>query len=350
MRERDEQPTRSVARRRWLGLAIGALVVLLLAEVAVRVIEPRLPEPPDWFSPSAARLVREMDAFEVRGDPSTGSTRLGTAIAGSSMAGRDLLPEYVVDERWFPSRSVALAGGGQTTLQERWLLEEVVPRVDPATVIWGISSLDFNAARRADTIGRYDAARATRTGFFGAADRTLAEVSALARNRAALRDPYLMSQVLTGTDESNALPDRHGEQAITFARGFEDLPPATLARMRAEEAAFARNVQLRDFHIGRAELDAYRRTLRSLRRSTDHLAVVILPVTQQYIDAHPDGARDYDRWVRVVTRIAREEQVPVLDETHTMPDSAFRDLEHLGLAGAVEFSSRIRDDLHGIGW
>lgn len=350
MRERDDQPTRSVARRRWLGLAIGALVVLLLAEVAVRVIEPRLPEPPDWFSPSAARLVREMDAFQTDGDPTTGSHRLGAAVAGSSMAGRDLLPETVVEEQWYPAGSVALAGGGQTTLQERWLLEEVVPRVDPATVIWGISSLDFNAARRADTIGRYDAARATRTGFFGAADRTLAEVSALAHNRAALRDPYLMSQVLTGTDESNALPDRHGEQAITFARGFKDLPPAKLARMRAEEAAFAKNVQLRDFHIGRAELDAYRRTLRSLRRSTDHLAVVILPVTQQYIDAHPHGARDYDHWVRVVTRVAREERVDILDETHAMPASAFRDLEHLDLAGAMRFSDQVRESLHGFGW
>lgn len=350
MRERDEQPTRSVARRRWLGVAIGALVVLLLAEAAVRVIEPRLPEPPDWFSPSAARLVREMDAFAATGDRTTGSTRLGTAIAGSSMAGRDLLPEYVVDEDWYPSRSVALAGGGQTTVQERWLLEEVQPRVDPATVLWGISSLDFNAARRADTIGRYDAARATRTGFFGAADRTLADVSALARNRAALRDPYLMSQVLTGTDESDALPDRRGEQAITFARGYRDLPAAKLARLRAEEAAFAREVQLRDFRIGRAEVDAYRRTIRHLRATTDHTAVIILPVTQQYIDAHPHGARDYDRWVRVVTRIAREERVPILDETHAMPEAAFRDLEHLGLAGAVEFSSRIRDDLLEFGW
>lgn len=350
MRERDEQPTRSVVCRRWLGVAIGALVVLLLAEGAVRVIEPRLPEPPDWFSPSAARLVREMDTFAVRGDPTTGSTRLGTAVAGSSMAGRDLIPEAIVEESWYPARSVALAGGGQTTLQERWLLEEVEPRVDPATVVWGISSLDFNAARRADTIGRYDAARATRRGFFGAADRTLARVSALARDRAALRDPYLMSQVLTGTDESDALPDRHGEQAITFARGYRQLPPAKLARMRAEEAAFAKNVQLRDFRIGRAELDAYRTTLRALRRSTDHLAVVILPVTRQYIDAHPGGARDYDHWVRVVTRVAREEGVPILDETDAMPESAFRDLEHLDLPGAIEFSDRVRESLHGLGW
>ena len=50
----------STAGRRWIGVLVGMLAVLLLAEAAVRVIEPRLPEPADWFSPSAARLVREM--------------------------------------------------------------------------------------------------------------------------------------------------------------------------------------------------------------------------------------------------------------------------------------------------
>jgi hypothetical protein len=346
MRERDEQSTRSVARRRWLGVAIGALVVLLLAEGAVRVIEPRLPEPPDWFSPSAARLVREMDRAEARGV--TG----GLTVAGSSMAGRGLIPdvlaEGVPDGR--PPHSAALSGGGQTTLQARWLLEEVVPRTHPDSVVWGISSLDFNAARRADTIGRYDGARATRRGFFGGADRTLAKVSALARDRAALRDPYLMSQVLTGTDESDALPLRAPPNAITFSLGYKRLPPAKLARMRREEAAFAKNVQLRDFRIGRAEVDAFRRTLRGLRRASVRPAVVLMPVTQQYIDAHPHGERDFDHWVRVVTRVARQEHVLLVDESRAMPVSAFRDLEHLDLPAAKEFSARVNADLVRAGW
>jgi hypothetical protein len=291
-----------------------------------------------------------MDAFGVVGGRDRGRRALGTAVAGSSMAGRDLIPEALVEESRYPARSVALAGGGQTTLQERWLLEEVQPRVDPAAVIWGISSLDFNAARRSETTARYDRARATRGGILGRADRALARASALARHRAALRDPYLMSKVLTGGDESTALPDRRGEQALTFVRGFKPLPPGQLARVRAEEAAFARNVQLRDFRIGRAEVDAYRRTIRRLARTTDRLAVVILPVTRQYIAAHPNGSRDYERWVRVVTRVAREEGVPILDETHTMPASAFRDIEHLDRRGSEEFSDAVHERLAGLGW
>lgn len=344
MRDRDGSSPRAVGHRRGLGVVIGALAVLLVAEAAVRVLEPRLPEPRDWFSPSAARLVREMDAAERAG--ATG----GFVVAGSSMAGRDLVPDRVVTERWYPARSVALAGGGQTTVQERWLTGEVEPRLRPDAVLWGISSLDFNATRRADTIDRYAAARATRTDRLGAADRALARTSALARHRDALRDPYLMLQVLTGADESDALPDRRGDDVMQFVTGYRDLPPAKLARLRAEEAAFARDTQLRDFEIGDDEVAAYRSTLRSLRRTTDRAVVVIMPVTQEYIDAHPDGARDYERWVRVVTRVAREEGVAILDETRAMPDEAFRDLEHLDVEGAAAFSDRLRTTLEGMGW
>ena len=338
MRDRDEAAPRPVGRR-LLGVILGALAVVLVAEVAVRAIESRLPEPRDWFSPSAARLVREMDAAAGTG---------GFVVAGSSMAGRDLVPERVVRDA--PAGSVALAGGGQTTVQERWLTEEVEPRLRPDSVLWGISSLDFNATRRADTIERYSSARATREDAFGAADRALARVSALARNRSALRDPYLMVQVLTGADESDALPDRRGDAALGFARAYRDLPPAKLARLRAAEAAFARDTQLRDFRIGEAEVAAYRRTLRALRRTTDRAVVVIMPVTREYIDAHPNGSRDYERWVRVVTRVAREEGVPLLDETRAMPESAFRDLEHLDEAGAEAFSDRLRTTLDEMGW
>lgn len=340
----DRPRRRAVGHRRWLGVLLGALVVLLLAEIGVRLIEARLPEPRDWFSPSAARLVREMDAAAAGG--ATG----GFVVAGSSMAGRDLVPDRVVTDPEVPTGSVALAGGGQTTVQERWLTEEVGPRLRPGAVLWGISSLDFNATRRADTIDRYAAARATRTDRFGAADRVLARYSALARNRDALRDPYLMLQVLTGADESDALPDRRGDAALGFARGYREVPPETLARLRAAEAAFARDTQLRGFRIGREEVAAYRRTLRALRRTTDRAVVVIMPVTREYIDAHPNGSRDYERWVRVVTRVAREEGVPLLDETRAMPESAFRDLEHLDEAGAEAFSDRLRTTLDGMGW
>lgn len=333
-------------RRRWLGVVLGALAVLIVAEVTVRAVEPRLPEPPHWFSPSAARLVREMDAARADG------RRGGLTVAGSSMAGRGLIPSVLASgtREGTPAHNVALGGGGQTTLQERWLLEEVVPRTRPDSVVWGLSSLDFNAARRPETIDRYDRARATRHGPFAAADRTLAEVSALAEHRSSLRDPYLMSQILTGADRGSGLPVRTTDRAITFEHREPPLPPARLEAMRRRQVAYAREVQLREYSVGRAELDAFRRTLRGLRRDDIRTAVVLMPVTQQFIDAHPRGARDFTRWKRAVRRIARDERVLLLDATRSMPVSAFRDLEHLDRAGARAFSAQLHDELVATGW
>jgi hypothetical protein len=226
MREQEPRSGRAAVRR-WLGVLAGALVVLVLAEIGVRLIEPRLPEPRDWFSPSAARLVREMDAAAANG--ATG----GFVVAGSSMAGRDVLPDRVVTDPGAPTGSVALAGGGQTTVQERWITEEVEPRLRPDAVLWGISSLDFNATRRADTIDRYASARATRTDRFGAPDRMLARYSALARNRDALRDPYLMLQVLTGADESDGATRRSGSPAGTAPSPRRPSPASGPRRRRS---------------------------------------------------------------------------------------------------------------------
>jgi hypothetical protein len=329
-----------------LVLLAGALLLVLAAEAAVRLIEPRLPEPPDWFSPQAARLIREMDDADDRGV--TG----GLTVAGSSMAGRGLHPAVLARgvRDGLPAHSVALNGGGQTTLQRRWILEEVVPRTHPSSIVWGVSSLDFNRARRAATIERYDRARATRAGPLAAADRTLARVSAIARNRSALRDAFTMSKVVMGSNQRATLPPRRGEQAITFAYRERALSPERLARMRREEAAFARDIQLRDFSVGRGEVRAFRATLRGLRRHGTRTAIVLMPVTRQFIDAHPRGARDFARWVRTVTRVAREERVLLLDDTRSMPDAAFRDIEHLDAANARTFSERVHEQLTEAGW
>lgn len=333
-------------RRRVPRVIAGALICLLTAEGAVRLLESRLPDPPDWFSPPAARLVREMDVAQSRGLAG------GLTVTGSSTAGRGLVPSVLArgTSDSLPARSVALGGGGQTTLQERWLLEEVVPRIHPKSVVWGVSSLDFNRGRRLESIGRYNRSRATRSGPLGSADRALARISAIARNRAGLRDPYVMSKVLSGSNERRTLRTRVRDDAVTFAFEEPALSPARLARMQRLEARYARDVQLRNFAVGRAEVKAFRRTLRSLRRSRTRAAVVLMPVTQQYIEAHPHGTRDFDRWVRVVTHAARDEHVPLIDATKAMPASAFRDIEHLKRARSAEFTAKVRDQLIAAGW
>lgn len=247
-------------------------------------------------------------------------------------------------------KNLSLGGGGQTTVVERWLLEEVVPRIHPQRIIWGVSSLDFNAARRESTIERYNKARQTRIGALGDADQLMASFSALAKNRAALRDPYGMLKVVTGADLSTRLPDRPQPRAASFDLGYKPLPPAQLKKMQLREISYARDVQLRGYSLGREELDAFTRTLRRLKVLNTEAAVVLMPVTQGYIDAHPRGAKDFNEWRTRVTALAESEGVAVLDRTRSMPDTAFRDAEHLLIAPARDFSLEIASELKREGW
>ena len=349
-----------------LTWSAGLLSIILLAEGVTRVIENRLPEPADWFSPASARLVREMDQLQKQ------NVRSSITIVGSSMSGRDLVPSAVAralgdtseiaPNATPPSRAteaqtadsqiknVSVGGGGQTTVVERWLLEEVVPRIHPQRIIWGVSSLDFNAARRESTIERYNNARQTRVGALADADQSLATFSALAKNRAALRDSYDMLKVITGADLSNRLPDRAQPRAASFDLGYKTLTPAKLKKMQLREIAYSRDVQLRGYSLGREELIAFRRTLRRLKALKTEAAVVLMPVTQGYIDAHPHGARDFNEWRTRVTAVAESEGVAVLDRTRSMPDAAFRDAEHLLVAPARDFSLEVATELKRQGW
>lgn len=341
-----------------LTWSAGLLSIILLAEGATRLIENRLPEPADWFSPPAARLVREMDHLKAR------HIKSSITIVGSSMSGRGLVPsEFARVLRDTSSvnskdmqtsdatiKNVSLGGGGQTTVVERWLLEEVAPRIAPEKIIWGISSLDFNSARRESTIKRYNTARLSRKGALATADRYLTSFSALARNRAALRDPYGMLKVITGGDLSTRLPDRAQPRAASFDLGYKPLTVAKLKKLQRTQIAYARDVQLRGYALGAEEIAAFKRTLRRLKASNIEPAVVLMPVTQAFIDAHPDGAQDFNEWRDQVSAAAKSEGVPVLDRTRAMPDTAFRDAEHLLVPEARNFSLEVATELKRQGW
>ncbi len=355
---RNHEELRRRRGRVLLTWSAGLLSIILLAEGVALVIENRLPEPADWFSPPAARLVREMDHLKAR------HIKSSITIVGSSMSGRDLVPsEFArvlgdtssvnssdVQTSDATIKNVSLGGGGQTTVVERWLLEEVVPRISPEKIIWGISSLDFNSARRGTTIKRYNTARRSRKGALATADRYLTSFSALARNRAALRDPYGILKVLTGGDLSTRLPDRSQPRAASFDLGYKPLTVAKLKKLQRTQITYARDVQLRGYALGAEEIDAFRRTLRRLKASNIEPSVLLMPVTQAFIDAHPDGEKDFNEWRDSVTAAAKSEGVPVLDRTRAMPDTAFRDAEHLLVPEARNFSLEVATELKRQGW
>jgi hypothetical protein len=87
-----------------------------------------------------------------------------------------------------------------------------------------------------------------------------------------------------------------------------------------------------------------------LRAQHIEVAVVLMPVSSQYIGCHPGGEKDESAWAAQVKAAGARHDVAVLDLAHSMPDNAFRDYEHLETAPAKQFSTLLVGRLRDLGW
>lgn len=335
-------PSRRRARPRGaVAFLVGFLVVFATAEVGVRMAGGRLPEPREYYSMRAQVLVDEMDALEEAG------VRSDLTFVGTSMVGRATVPSVYEEEidsvEW--AHNLALPAG-QTPVIRRWLLEEVVPRIDPRVVVWGISSLDFNGGRVEKIIDKYDEARATRSGWLGAADRVLANLG-LSRHREELRDPVSLGSIVSGSSRVK----RHGKLAEMgrWDLVYPELPPERLERLRRQHLEMIGRRQLAGFRIGETEMDAFTETLEDLESRGIEVVVVLWPVTTGYVGAHPRGEADFEAWKDAVLRETGEREVAVVDLSSAMPDEDFRDYEHLEVDAAARFSAMLAGELAAMG-
>ena len=322
--------------RRLLSVGLVLLAVVLLAEAGVRIVEPRLEPPLDWFTPSAQRLIHDMDALRDAGV--TG----GLVLAGTSQTNTDLIAG--VFERELDSvehaANVGLAAA-TTRANKRWLLGQVVPRLQPGKIVWGLSSLDFNANRRPDTYASYLATRGARPGWTGSLDRKLSRLSALVRHRTVLADP---AAFLRDVRDGAPAPDRTPTEQLAKHRA-PDRRDKTRSELRR-----IRSTVLHDYEIGEAEVEAFRTTLARLGDADVEVVVVLLPVPTQFIASHPQGTRDFEAYRRMVREVTAQADVELLDHSRAFDDGAFRDYTHLLLPAAEELSRDIGRRLRTSGW
>src|SRR6185437_5680464 len=211
-------------------------------------------------------------------------------------------------------------------------------------------SSDFNAGRLvgSETFPKYVTARATKPGLDGAANRVL-ENLALSKYRTQLRDPYQLYR----DAEGKAAHIKTGGTLDSRAKwqlGYPAATPAQLARGQRTELAYIRSQELLDFRIGTTEMQAFTETLQALRSKGIAVAVVLMPVSSQYIASHPRGTTDFDAWVRAIDDAAGQQHTTVLDLSRSMPDSGFRDYEHLNVRPAKQFTSLLLSRLQALGW
>lgn len=315
---------------------VVALVLILSLEAGLRLFGARLGEPQFWYAPQAQELIGEMDRLKEAGVTSD------VVFAGSSMVEFGIRPSIV--ERRLDSIDWAHNAGipqGYTTVTRRWLLEEVLPRLHPTRVVWGLSSIDFNGGRPTPAIVRYERARAGAPGFFGALDRDLWSVSAIARFRDLLREPS------TFLDLFEAAPDTGSQQAL------KDLMEPVVwpqVEQNARTLGDLTTSLLADFHIGAPHVAALEETAAALTEQGIELVLVLLPVSQPYIDAHPGGAAGYDAFVEWITGEAVRLSVPLFDHGRAVPEDEFLDYNHISPDAATTLTELVSDDLESLGW
>lgn len=341
---RIDPPT--TRRRRLLTVVIVSLVLVLATEAAVRGIEPALPTPAGWPDRATAAKVAQLEREEGRGCTDV-------VFVGNSMSRDDFVPPVFEEADPAGRRSYnASLDAASPALLLRWVRDEVLPRTDPATVVVGVASFDLNDSSPTPeaALRSFDDAPFTAEGALADVEAALTRTLALVRNRESLRDPEVVVSAVTDRlqgDEAER-PDAGGVPGVIASDGHgvsrRQLTftgaPSTIERLRQQF--------LVPFHIGGTQAAALRELVDVIADSGATPAVVVLPVTGAYVDAHPDGAADI-RAFRAALEDTLAGTAAVLVDAPDQPEQAFADTHHLNGEGADALSAALPGVLDAAG-
>jgi hypothetical protein len=327
-------------RRHLLLFAGAALAVLLAAEGVARVLEPALPEPERWPDATTAVKVAQMDAL--------GCTDL--VLVGNSMARDAFDPELVGEATGVDAYNASLDAASPAQLA-RWLPDEVIPRLDPTTVVWAVSSPDLNDEAPAGRAAfeAYDTSIGGREDVLGRAQDELAQRSVLVAQRDALRDPPTLWTAVGDRLAGDEVPrtDGSGIPGLIGPRG-QGLSRRELT-YRPDDPVATRIVTdqlLTDFDLGGAQQRHADELVHALTRRGIEVVLVQLPVTEEFIALHPDGADDWDDYRAAMRTLAADTGTRLVDLTDGFDaDGAFADTHHLNAAGSTRVSAHLAAEL-----
>ncbi len=323
--------TTSRARGRLPLPIVAALVVLVLAEIALRVAAPKLGPLNTWNDWEATRKVEVMDALAAKGGASV-------VFVGSSMtnAALDPLLYSQLSGAPRPAFNAALNGAG-TRLFDLWTLRVVVPRLRPKVVVVGLSSRELNDLGSSSEHA-YESVRGSPGGRSVATDLSPTEwilragdQSYLVRYRQRLRSPSTLFDTPPGAGRASVGPLGQLAALRIFNRPqyltedfHKNVVPRTLAR----------------YSVGGRALSSLRHMVEELTAAKIRVVLVEMPVTQDAIDAHPRGADDYRLFEQILGTFASRTQV--IDAHAWFEGTAeFADPFHLNSKGRARFTQQL---------
>lgn len=309
------------------ALAVFALGLVVL-EVGARVVVASA-DPVDviWYDASTQLRVEMLDELES----------VDMVFVGTSSAWQGLVPSVFVEHGAASSAFNAGLAGGVPAVTAPWLRDEVVPRVDPDVVVWGLTSLDFSTSYGDTNEEAYDEAFETRPGMLADLDRAVSGVSELVRSRRVLRDPSMLwgqaqDEIQADLDEAAAIIGDGGER-LDFT---EDVSEERAAIMRA---------RVRDYEIDGHDVDEVRETVQRLQAEGRRVVFVEIPFPDRFVQLHPRGQEDLEAAADTIDAIAAEYDISVVRTTETFTDDDFVDFSHLDRAAARRFSADVARQL-----
>jgi len=332
-RETLEIPAPAPVRHRTRSAAVAALLVVLLAELAVRAMASRLPEPSAWPQRAPGIMVEQMKA-------------LGGADAvfiGSSVVGNAFDPALFEERTGLSAYNSGLQRAGIEGV-DRWVREFVVPTLKPKVAVLGLVSRDLNdngplqqahleeylsSPGRAAELGTETAAMR--------AERVAADISALVRYRRYLRRPFDLADHVVR--RNNAL-----EPPVQLGPRGEPLGADANAAFHIPEWPYPhRNGELLAFDMTRS-LKILEGSIAYLRAEGIDVVLVDMPVIEEiYVPYHPGARTDFLRYERAVRGLATRLNVPLFVPDDSGWDPAVMSVDdiHLTRAGAARLTQEV---------
>jgi hypothetical protein len=320
-------------------LVVTALV-LILAELGVRVAASSLPDPTTWPSAEAQHKIDQLAGWR-RAHPRADVLVTGASMADAGIDAAALAPGGA-------GYNAALSGAVLPSIVV-WTTRVIVPRLHPATIVVGLSPVELNAdlpALAADT-ARFAAAdpieRAVgQESWLQRLTRWASAASYLVRYRTALRTPSNWGK----GKERNGNATEDLDPPLTPNGQSEFFASATVAGFGALfPTAAARRDSIADgvfggFRIGQTQVDQIRDLVEQLQAEGSRVVVVDLPIDPEAVADLPGGEASVQNVAETLAGIAsatgsRFYQAGVWDPTY------FADPIHLNAAGSLRLTGAL---------
>jgi hypothetical protein len=310
-----------------------ALVILLLAEVGVRLVDDRLPSPQRW-----SRLEEQIKADDLK---ALADEPGGVVFLGSSMMNAAADPAVVKADldRPEPVYNASLLGA-DTRITRLWATRLVVPTVRPSVAVIGVSCREIGSQDPALTTQyrQFVDAPAVRTledreKLLARVDEQVGRVSALVKHRYELRRPLN----LVGGDERSTTTftiDPDGQDDYFLERAYP-------APQDVQDVLYRPDVT--KLVLSQRRIDALADTVRDLRRESVDVVVVNMPVTQDYVSYLPAPSEQSNARCWRVLRETAEGAGARYVEAGVWDKALFADPIHLNGAGSRRFSAMLAE-------